>query len=226
MDPTRIAGFLLDLDGTLVDTETLNLACSLHALESLGLPDAAQLCESLVGIDWPAYRQRLFDHYGADFPLNDFGAAYLRRKTLMLQDGLPLKPGVVPLLSAMRESGRPMAIATSSHRRSAHEHLALGGIDGFFDVVVTRDDVDLGKPDPALYLLAAQRVGLAPADCLAVEDSIPGVTAAHAAGVPTLMVPDMTQPPEDIRRRCLAVLPDLHAVLDLLRREGVLGGAG
>lgn len=222
MDAARIEDFLLDLDGTLVDTESINLASTVAAIEALGLVGAAELCEALVGIDWPAYRQRLFDHYGDDFPLKDFGAAYFAHKAKIMENGLPLKAGVVSLLEAMRASGRPMAIATSSGRETAEEHLELGGIAHYFDAVATRDDVPLGKPDPALYLLAARHIDRRPGHCLAIEDSIPGVAAAHAAGVPTLMVPDLRQPPEATRALCLDVLPSLVQVLELLRRQGVV----
>ena len=115
-----------------------------------------------------------------------------------------------------------MAIVTSSSRRTAEEHLTLSGIRGRFDSVLTRDDVERGKPSPDLYLLAAKRLGFQPASCLAIEDSNPGVAAAHAAGAVTIMVPDIVPPSDEARAKCVAVLPGLGAVLQALREWGAL----
>jgi beta-phosphoglucomutase-like phosphatase (HAD superfamily) len=100
--------------------------------------------------------------------------------------------------------------------------LRLAGIVDRFDAILTRDDVNRGKPSPDLYLLAARRLGVAPQACLAIEDSNPGVTAAHAAGAITVMVPDIVPPTEESRQRCRAVLPDLDAVVLLLRENRAL----
>jgi beta-phosphoglucomutase-like phosphatase (HAD superfamily) len=89
--------------------------------------------------------------------------------------------------------------------------------------VITRTDVAHPKPSPDLYLLAAARLGVAPELCLAVEDSNPGVAAAYAAGAITIMVPDIVPPSEASRGKCIAVLPDLGAVLAMLRQPGELG---
>jgi beta-phosphoglucomutase-like phosphatase (HAD superfamily) len=113
-----------------------------------------------------------------------------------------------------------MAIVTSSSRRNADAHLTLAGIRTRFETILTGDDVARGKPSPDLYLLAASRLGLKPEVCVAVEDSNHGVTAAHAAGTITIMVPDMVPPTEASRTKCAAVLPDLNAVLDMLRDRG------
>src|SRR6185437_5911876 len=102
----------------------------------------------------------------------------------------------------------------------AESHLAAGGIRAHFETVLTRDDVARGKPHPDLYLLAAQRLGVPPASCVAIEDSGPGIAAAHGAGTIPIMVPDILAPSAETRAKCAAVLPDLHAVLAMLRAKG------
>jgi HAD superfamily hydrolase (TIGR01509 family) len=139
----------------------------------------------------------------------------------MLRDGMPLKPGTLELIAALREFDCPAAVVTSSTRHNAEHHLALAGIRDRFDMVLTRDDVARGKPSPDLYLLAAERLGFAPRVCLAVEDSRPGIEAAHNAGTIPIMVPDIVPPNDDTRAKCAAVLPDLHAVLAMLRDKRV-----
>ena len=113
-----------------------------------------------------------------------------------------------------------MAIVTSSSRHTADSHLALAGIRERFKTILTRDYVTRGKPSPDLYLLAASRLGVSPEFCVAVEDSNHGVTAAHAAGTITIMVPDMVPPTDESRARCAAVVPDLGAVLEMLHQRG------
>ena len=89
-------------------------------------------------------------------------------------------------------------------------------------MIVTNDDVLRGKPSPDLYLLAAQKLGLEPERCLAVEDSNPGIMAAHGAGVPAIMVPDILQPRPEVRKMCSAIMADLTEVLALLHGNGSL----
>src|SRR5256885_892221 len=113
-----------------------------------------------------------------------------------------------------------MAIVTPSCRPTADEHLTLAGIRARFENILTRDDVTRGKPSPDLYLLAASRLGVKPEVCVAVEDSNHGVASAHAAGAITIMVPDMVPPTAESRAKCVAVVPDLGAVLELLRKHG------
>jgi beta-phosphoglucomutase-like phosphatase (HAD superfamily) len=125
-------------------------------------------------------------------------------------------------LDALKHAQYPIAIVTSSSRRTADKLLTLAGIRTHFDAVLTRDDVARGKPHPDLYLLAAARLGAEPKACLAVEDSNPGVAAAHAAGAITIMVPDIVPPTEASREKCAAVLPDLDALLAMLRQRGAL----
>ena len=129
---------------------------------------------------------------------------------------MPLKRGVIDLLDAIDTAGLSKAVVTSSSRNTAAEHLRLAGIDHRFDAVLTRDDVSRAKPHPDLYLLAAQRLGTRAPACVAIEDSNPGVAAAHAAGAITLMVPDIVPPTDRSRATCVAVLPHLDAVRELL----------
>ncbi|MGY3134725.1 HAD superfamily hydrolase (TIGR01509 family) [Bradyrhizobium sp. USDA 4501] len=214
---------LLDMDGTLLDTEKVYFDSLVAALNVCGYTDdVVALCHSMVGLPGPVCEAMLRDHYGAAFPLADVNQAFLEHRDRMMRSGLPLKSGTLALLDALALAERPMAIVTSSSRRSAERNLTLAGIRARFDTLLTLDDVAQGKPDPELYLKAAARLGVRPASCIAVEDSNHGVAAAHAAGAITLMVPDMAPPTDETRAKCAAVLPDLNAVLVLLQERGAL----
>ena len=214
----NVGAVLLDMDGTLLDTERVYFDSLIAALKAHGYTDDTHaLCQAMVGLPGPDCEAMLNARYGASFPLAKISRAFVTHRDEILGAGLPLKPGAVELLDALQAAEYPMAIVTSSSRRTADAHLKLAGIRDRFKTVLTRDDVSHGKPSPDLYLLAASRFGVRPEVCVAVEDSNHGVTAAHAAGAITIMVPDMVAPTAESRARCAAIVPDLNAVLDTLR---------
>jgi HAD superfamily hydrolase (TIGR01509 family) len=225
MASATIEAVLLDMDGTLLDTEQVYLTSLINALEAFGYREATAICHAMIGLPGPECEAMLRDHYGADFPLADINRTYTAYRDDLLAQGLPLKPGATALLGALQAAECPMALVTSSSRRTADRYLELARIRDRFDAILTRDDVTRGKPHPDLYLLAAERLHVQPKACIAVEDSSPGVTAAHAAGATTIMVPDILQPTDDIRAKCAAVLPDLHAVLAHLHERLGFGEA-
>jgi HAD superfamily hydrolase (TIGR01509 family) len=217
------AAILLDMDGTLLDTETVYLQSSIAALHACGYSDGVtELCHAMIGIPGPDCERMLRNHFGESFPLDDVNRAFAAHCADIFAAGLPLKRGAVALLDALDAVRLPKAIVTSSSRHTADRHLSLAGIGDRFDAILTRDDVSRGKPSPDLYLLAAERMRATPQACLAIEDSNPGVAAAHAAGAITIMVPDIVPPTAESRQRCRAVLPDLDAVLALLRENRTL----
>jgi HAD superfamily hydrolase (TIGR01509 family) len=219
----NVDAVLLDMDGTLLDTETVYFDSLIAALRAHGYTDdVAALCRAMIGLPGPECEQMLVRHYGDDFPLAEINRAFAANRDETFRAGLPLKAGAIELLDALRSAEYPMAIVTSSSRRSADRHLTLAGIRARFDTILTRDDVVHCKPSPDLYLLAAERLGVNPQACVAIEDSNHGVTAAHAAGAITLMVPDLIPPTEETRAKCAAVLPDLSAALAMLRERGAL----
>jgi HAD superfamily hydrolase (TIGR01509 family) len=222
----QIDAVLLDMDGTLLDTERVYQASLTAALDAFGYPDATTIYHAMIGIPLAECEAMIRAHYGEDFPLADFNSAFDARCDETFRAGLPLKPGTIELLDALRAAGCPMAIVTSSSRRIAEQHLTLGGIRARFDTILTCDDVARGKPSPDIYLLAAERLGVRPQACVAIEDSNPGIAAAYSAGAIPIMVPDIVQPAAETREKCVAVLPDLYAVLAMLREKSWRGATG
>jgi HAD superfamily hydrolase (TIGR01509 family) len=222
-DRWDVRAVLLDMDGTLLDTERMYFDSLVTALNAFGYTDDVEaLCHAMVGLPGPDCEAMLHARYGESFPLREVNKAFAARRREILAAGLPLKVGAIELLDALREAGYPMAIVTSSSRRTADAHLTLAGIRERFETILTRDDVTRGKPSPDLYLLAASRLGVNPEFCVAVEDSNHGVTSAHAAGAITIMVPDMVPPTDESRARCVAVVDDLGAVRTMLQQRGGL----
>lgn len=192
MTARRFDAVIFDLDGTLLATEQMTIESGEAAFLRMGRPAPEGLLASLVGIDEPTSHAILRRHLGEDFDFAHlerlWAEALIERRD---RDGIPLRPHVRTILEALRAAGLPFAIATSSTAAQAREKLAAAGLTDSFAIVVTRSDVPSPKPAPDVYLLAAERLGIAPGRCLAFEDSDVGALAARAAGMTVVQVPDM-----------------------------------
>ena len=171
-----------------------------------------------VGGTWPTNRGIILEAGGPDFPLEAFQAAWHRHCEIMAADGVRLKPGALELLDLLDELRLPRAIATSSRPETARGHLRSHTLTDRFHAVVAQGDYVASKPAPDPYLTAAARLGVAPDLCLALEDSHNGVRSAAAAGMMTVMVPELLEATAEIAALCLFVAKDLHQVRDAVRR--------
>jgi len=192
--PDRDAGpdaVLWDMDGTLVDSEKL-WTTSLHdTARWLGgvLSPAAR--EAVVGGDMPRTLATLFDDLGLPHDAERMAAAerFLNDRTAELfAGGLSWRPGAQEALRLLDHLGWPTALVTNTERALTEAALDSIGRE-HFAVSVCADEVPFGKPDPDLYLRAAELLGVAPARCLAIEDSPSGALAAQRAGAAVLVVP-------------------------------------
>jgi HAD superfamily hydrolase (TIGR01509 family) len=171
---------------------------------------------SMIGRPWLKTRRFLLEHYGSSFPIDEFRAAWHRHFDVLMATRLSLKPGVVELLGTLDEFGLPRAIATSSSHQTARHHLMAHDLVDRFHQVVAHGDYAAGKPAPDPYLKAAQLLGVEPRLCLALEDSHNGVRSASAAGMMTIMVPDLLEATDEIKGLCAFVVSDLHVVRGLI----------
>ena len=178
---------IFDLDGTLVDTESVALRLGRDCLRALGhAPDDA-VFHQMIGRDAPSSDAILLAAYpGLD--LVQFDRMWRGGFEAAIESDLPLKPGAHDILARI---ALPKALCTSSRRDSALRKLELAGIGAAFHAVVALDDVRRAKPHPEPYLTAAARLGVPPQRCLAFEDSETGAAAARAAGCTVVQVPDI-----------------------------------
>jgi HAD superfamily hydrolase (TIGR01509 family) len=214
--PRMPEAVVFDMDGLLFDTETLYLEAAILAAVEFGHDAGTEVFHRTIGVPWARNRQMLLEHFGAAFPVDDFVIVWLRHFDAIAATRLALKPGVVELLDLLDRFGVPKAIATSSSHRTVQHHLTATGIAGRFHAIVGAGDYAAGKPAPDPFLTAAERLGVAPARCLALEDSHNGVRSAAAAGMMTVMVPDLLAPTDEIRALCALVAADLHEVRSLV----------
>ena len=216
MLPRTVKAVVFDMDGLLFDTESLYR----EAMQATALRFGVEMSDAtflrMIGLPAEASRLLLIDHYGSDFDVERF---WIESATIFraLGEGRRyLKPGVVELLDRIDKLKLTRAIATSSGHGSVERNLSRHGLNARFHAIVAHGDYARGKPNPDPYMVAAERLGVAPEHCLALEDSHNGVRSAAAAGMMTVMVPDLLPPDDDIRKLCVRVVRDLHEVRALV----------
>ena len=183
------------MDGTIVDTEPYWIAAEHDIVEEHGGTWSEELSHQLVGQDLLVAATFIRDNSAVEWSPEQIVDEMLGRVIVKVREHMPWRPGARELLTALKEEGVPSALVTMSWRSLADAVLAALP-DGTFDVVVTGDEVSDGKPHPEPYRAAARLLGVAPEDCVAIEDSPTGVRSAVAAGVPTLAVPHVVTVPE------------------------------
>lgn len=212
-----IKAVIFDMDGLLLDTETLAMKALISAGTSVGYDMPAAFCHLMIGAPADRCREMVAERYGSDFPLDRyFETQEVHLRDLVDEGRMTLKTGVIELLDYLDAHGIRRAIATSSSRTRTDHHLGLMGIAQRFAHIVTRDDVTRGKPNPDPFLKAAEKLGVSPDVCLVLEDSYNGIRAAHAAGMRVIMVPDLLEPTDEMRGKAHRVVQDLHAVIRFL----------
>jgi len=214
--PRPVKAVVFDMDGLLINTEVLMRDGMIAAAKAVGRELSLDAFMRMIGTPSTRTHEILHQEFGADFDVD----AYLQDVSRRFHDDLDLetllKAGVIELLDHLDALGLPRAIATSSPHEAVEAHLTPAGILNRFNAVIAKGDYERGKPAPDPFLNAAKALGMEPEDCLALEDSHAGVRAAHAAGMMTVMVPDLLDPTEEMREKCVHIAESLHRVRELL----------
>jgi beta-phosphoglucomutase-like phosphatase (HAD superfamily) len=214
--PRPVHAVVFDMDGLLVDTETVSHEAMTLAARQQGYELPRDLFIQTVGMNFAHSGQLFSDHFGPAFDLPLFQAESTRLFRASGELGVTLKDGVLELLDLLDCLKLPRAIATSSPHQDVERHLRHHDLKARFDVIVAGGDYPRSKPFPDPFLKAAEVLGVDPAHCLALEDSHNGIRAAHAAGMMAVMVPDLLEPTEEMHALCVRVIKSLHDVEALI----------
>lgn len=217
--PRPVKAVVFDMDGLLVDSEVVYCEALTSQAAAMGYELPREVMNRMIGHAWAGSAQVVREHFGPDFDAELLRRGSIERFYDLAQAKIALKAGVLEILDHLDKVGLPRAIATSSRRTDVEHHLSAHGLIDRFDAVLAQGDYPRPKPNPDPYLKAAEALGVDPRDCLALEDSHNGVRAAAAAGMMTIMVPDMLDPTEEMHQLCVRIAADLHEVRELLERQ-------
>lgn len=210
---------LFDMDGLMLDTERMARAAWTRALADHGyLLDEVNYLR-LVGRTVFDAEKVMRELFGMDMP---YASVFKQRQRYydedILNNGVPIKPGLYDLLNFLEEHNIPKAVASSTPSWFVDVKLARAGLEGRFSVIVSGDQVPRGKPAPDVFLEAARRLEIPPRNCVVLEDSEAGILAASSAGMLPLMIPDLKVPAPEITALAYRVLSTLSDAIPLMRQ--------
>lgn len=212
-----VRGVLFDVDGVILDTECLYSRFWMEACHFFGFPMTKEQSLQMRSLNKIAGQEKFHALFG---PTADYTMIRQKRIELMdafvEQEGVAPKPGIEKLLDALEERGIPCAITSSSPYERLERYLTPLNLFHRFQKVITGYDVPKGKPEPDIYLRGAAELGLAPNECLALEDSPAGILSAYRAGCLPVLIPDQDTPGEDTLALLYAKADTLSDVITLL----------
>lgn len=209
-----IKALLFDMDGLLLDTEALGIKASIQAAEDQGLDIGTELHHLMLGLN-KKESNALFKKRAPELDLEKFWAVFDTQLWKQVKkDGMPVKPFALELLQWGKENDFRMGLCSGSYREVVEPFISMARLTKYFSAIVAGDDdFSLGsKPAPGMYLRTAQLLGVTPDECLVLEDSPNGLRSGRAAGMSTVMIPDLIPYTEDLAPFSDAVFSDLSYV--------------
>ncbi len=209
---------IFDLDGLIIDTETIARAAWKRAAADFGFLLEDDVYQTLIGLTTPDIEMVLGRVFGDGFPVKQaISRAYQYFNEHIDRHGIVVKPGIAELLVFLDGVTFPRALATSSSKELTARKLIASKLVGKFATIICGDEVKNGKPAPDIFLAAAELLKVSPKQCLVLEDSDNGVRAANSAGMTTIMIPDLKQPSKNVARLAHRIFPSLHEATPFLQ---------
>jgi HAD superfamily hydrolase (TIGR01509 family) len=211
----RPSAVIFDMDGLMLDTERITIPLWDEAGKKFGYRIPFDTVQKMVGISVQDARDVLFKEYGDDFPYEKIRGEFKLLCKREYENGIPHKKGLVFLLDHLTAAKIPFGVATSARRDSAMENLAKAGILEKFAAITGGDEVANGKPAPDIFLLAAKKLGAHPSACAGFEDSTAGLRGLHAAGIRSVFIRDLIDPPREVLDTVWRICGDLFEAAEL-----------
>ncbi|MEC6907686.1 HAD family phosphatase [Photobacterium piscicola] len=191
---------IFDMDGLLLDTELVCMTAFKQTCNEMNLPFKQDVYLSIIGRNQAGIKPIIEQGYSEILDYTSFHSRWMQHYHAVVEhQAIPVKHGVIALLDWLQAQNIPMVVATSTHTALAQKKLDLAGLSTYFSHITCGDEVAQGKPNPEIYLLAAQRLLVEPHQCIAFEDSNNGVKAAVAANMTTFQIIDLVEPDTETR---------------------------
>jgi len=206
---------LFDMDGVLIDSVKYHWLAMNEVLADYGIHIVDENLRKYIG--QPLYSQvkQLSEEYEKKLNYDEFVTRTTARKQELLAN-IEAKEGVVALLELFKTNSIPMAVATSNTRAETERRLEVAGIRDYFSALITEDDVAEHKPDPTVYLTAAQAVNAPPENCIVFEDAPAGIEAAKRAGMRCIAVQTPVTTADDLAKASVSVRSLADVSLELI----------
>lgn len=216
INENTIKAVIFDMDGVLLDSETISWKTWEIAAKEYGLKDIKTANSACMGANKNDTYAILRSFYGKDFPAEQFLA---RTSELFYeiekQSGIPLMPYAKEALEYLGKK-YTLALASSTRKEAVFRQMKNAGLFDFFKTITTGDMVTHSKPDPEIYLIAAKSINVAPEEAVAIEDSPNGIKSACNAGLRAVMVPDKIQPDSELKQKSWKIISSLKEISNIL----------
>lgn len=201
---------IFDMDGVIFDSENLDRDCWREAAKEFGIDRIDEILYKCIGSSSESINKRLKEFYGQEFDAEGFRAeTYRLFDDYVETKGMPLKAGIRELLDYLHTAGWKIGLASSTSYDRVKRQLTDTGLVGYFDDIVGGGMFERGKPDPEIFLLSCSRLGGIPEETFVIEDSYNGIRAGFAAGMKTIMVPDLLEPDKEMEEKSRYIIRDL-----------------
>lgn len=208
---------IFDMDGVIFDSERAVYNGWLELAAKYDLTDIEKIYMRCIGVNAVMSRQIFIDYYGKDFPYDKYTKEVSKHYHAKYDNGrLPMKPGIRELLISLKEKQYKIAIASSTRTGLVEKQIEDAGLREYFDVIVGGDMVERSKPEPDIFLKAAELLDVLPEKVYVIEDSYNGIRAAFAGAMIPIMVPDMIEPDNEMKEKARYIFKDLYGVKGLL----------
>ncbi|WP_315169637.1 HAD family phosphatase [Metaclostridioides mangenotii] len=217
----NIKAVLFDMDGLMVDTESLATEAFIHSAKKQGYDMTKE--ETLLVLGFTT--KSIYEFWENYFKNSDVSGKqlvddhYKYIENILFTTGPRKMPYIEELLKYLKESNYKVAVASSSNMNHIINNMEKTGLKKYIDEFASGAEVENGKPAPDVFLLAAERLGVKPEECLVLEDSKAGVIAGSSAGAKVIMVPDMFKPDEECKERTYRIVGNLGEVISILEEK-------
>ena len=217
----NIKAVLFDMDGLMVDTESLATEAFIHSAKKQGYDMTKE--ETLLVLGFTT--KSIYEFWENYFKNSDVSGKqlvddhYKYIENILFTTGPRKMPYIEELLKYLKESNYKVAVASSSNMNHIINNMEKTGLKKYIDEFASGAEVENGKPAPDVFLLAAERLGVKPEECLVLEDSKAGVLAGSSAGAKVIMVPDMFKPDEECKERTYRIVGNLGEVISILEEK-------